>query len=74
MKKMFRRNYKNGRMSLFNQYAILEDGKRMDIGNKVGIDPLSPLGRIEMFIKEYGYIKAIVKGEKYFIDELYFYE
>jgi hypothetical protein len=72
---MFRRTYKNGKMSLFNQYVIREfDGKRIDIGNQTCDVFLSPIGRIEMFIKEYGYVKAIINGQKHDIDSLYFYE
>lgn len=72
---MFKREYKNGKLTLFNNKAVRGyDGRELLINETTYSDVFvdMPLGRIERFIIQDGYIKAIVKGVRYDIDSLYF--
>lgn len=68
-----RRRFKNGVMSLFKSYCVRSyDGEIFRLNDYVyDVLQIKPLGRIEKFISQYGYIKAIVNGNSIDIDNIH---
>lgn len=65
-------NYRNGKLHWLRKRAKREfDGSEFRINQQVFDIFQKPVGRIEKFITEYDYVRAIIKGEKVDIDELY---
>ena len=66
--------YRNGKLHWLRKKAKRAyDGKEFRI-NQICFDVFGqrPIGRIEMFTTDCNYIKAVIKGSKTDLDDLYF--